>query len=63
MIRRMKVTQSPLLNQVQRDPQALRELLLHLLKRDDQHAEDTVTLQNKTYTIRRSPTLTQPAEH
>jgi hypothetical protein len=57
----MKVTQAPLLKQLQRDPRALGKLFSHLLKRNGSDI-DTLTLDNKTYTVQRSPTILKQAD-
>jgi hypothetical protein len=58
----MKIEQSPVVKQLEKNPRALQEFFYRLLKRAPETAEDTVTLQDKVYTIRRSPPVTKEVQ-
>ena len=58
----MKIEQSPVVKQLEGNPKALQELFSRLLKRAPDTVEDTMTLLDKVYTIRRSPPVAKEAE-
>jgi hypothetical protein len=55
----MNVEQSPLLKQLESDPQALKEFLARLMRPAPENADATVTLDNIEYKIERSPAITR----
>ena len=55
----MNVEQSPLLKQLESDPQALKEFLARLMRPAPEKTDATVTLDNIEYKIERSPAITR----